>query len=69
MTLLRPRGAWASFQARATDYNWWQGNLRCLTDFLALAGFREIRRTAFYKLRAQGDQARWHVALSARRPS
>jgi SAM-dependent methyltransferase len=69
MTLLRPRAAWASFQARATDYNWWQGNLRCLTDFLALAGFGEIRRTAFYKLKARGDQARWHVALSARRAS
>jgi SAM-dependent methyltransferase len=69
LTLLRPRTAWASLQARGTDYNWWRGNLRCLTDYLALAGFEQIRRLATYKLKAGGDQARWHMALSARRPS
>jgi SAM-dependent methyltransferase len=69
LSILRPRAAWASFQARGTDFNWWRGNLRCLVDFVALAGFEQIERVAFYKLKAAGDQARWHVALSARRPS
>jgi SAM-dependent methyltransferase len=68
LTLVRPRAAWASFQARGTDYNWWQGNLRCLLDWLALAGFTGVRRRFFYKLRATKDQARWHVALEATRP-
>lgn len=69
LSILRPRAAWASLQARGTDYNWWRGNLRCLVDFLALAGFEDVKRVAIYKLRAGRDQARWHVALSARRPS
>lgn len=69
LSLLRPRAAWASLQARGTDFNWWRGNLRCLTDYLALAGFQDARRVAVYKLRAHGAQARWHVALSARRPA
>jgi len=67
LTLLRPRAAWASLQALGTDFNWWRGNLRCLVDYLALAGFDEIRRVAVYKLKASRHQARWHVALSARR--
>jgi tRNA (mo5U34)-methyltransferase len=65
LTLLRPRAAWASFQARGTDYNWWQGNLQALRDWIVLAGFREPRRVALYKLKARGPQARWHVALEA----
>jgi hypothetical protein len=65
LTLLRPRAAWASFQARGSDYNWWQGNYRCLLDWLALAGFQAPHRRTVYKLRALGLQARWHVALEA----
>lgn len=69
LSILRPRAAWASLQARGTDYNWWRGNLRCLFDYLALAGFEGAKRVAIYKLRAGGDQARWHVALTAQRGS
>jgi tRNA (mo5U34)-methyltransferase len=68
LSILRPRAASASLQARGSDFNWWRGNLRCLLDFLALAGLEQSRREAIYKLKAAGDQARWHVALSARRP-
>ena len=65
LTLLRPRNAWASFQARGSTYNWWQANYRCLLDWLALAGFRGARRRLIYKLDAAGQQARWHVAFEA----
>ena len=67
LTLLRPRTAWASFQARATDFNWWEGNLRCLEDWLALAGFARPHRRRFFRLRAARPQRRWHVVLEARR--
>jgi SAM-dependent methyltransferase len=68
LTLLRPRAAWASFQARGTDYNWWNGNYRCLRDWLALAGFSAPRRKLVYRLQARrAPQARWHVALEAAR--
>jgi SAM-dependent methyltransferase len=67
LTVLRPRAAWASFQARGTNYNWWKGNYRCLLDWLALAGFSTPRRRLVYRLRARGPQARWHVALEATR--
>jgi SAM-dependent methyltransferase len=69
LSILRPRAAWASLQARGTDYNWWRGNLRCLIDYLALAGFDRTRRIAIYKLKAGRYQARWHVALTAQRPA
>jgi tRNA (mo5U34)-methyltransferase len=66
LTLLRPRTAWASFQARATDFNWWEGNLRCLEDWLALAGFARPRRRRFFRVRAADRlQRRWHVVLEA----
>jgi tRNA (mo5U34)-methyltransferase len=68
LAVLRPRKAWASFQARGSTYNWWQANYRCLLDWLALAGFGEVRRKLFYKLTARGLQARWHVAFEARLP-
>ena len=63
LSLLRRRSAWASFQARGTDFNWWQGNYRCLVDWIILAGFAPPRRKLVYRLRARGPQARWHVAL------
>jgi tRNA (mo5U34)-methyltransferase len=66
LTLLRPRAAWASFQARGSNYNWWQANYRCLCDWIALAGFAAFERRLVYKLDARGLQARWHVAFEAR---
>jgi SAM-dependent methyltransferase len=67
LSLLRPRTAWASFQARGTDFNWWQGNYRCLVDWIVLAGFAPPRRKLVYRLTARRPQARWHVAFEARR--
>lgn len=63
LSLLRPRSAWASFQARGTDFNWWQGNYRCLVDWIVLAGFAPPSRKLVYRLQARRPQARWHVAL------
>jgi len=65
LSLLRPRNAWASFQARGTDFNWWQGNYRCLVDWIVLAGFASPRRKLVYRVRARRTQARWHVAFEA----
>jgi hypothetical protein len=67
LTLLRPRRAAGSFQARATKMNWWEPNLRAHRDWLAVAGFAGIRLRRAYRLKAHGPQARWHVALEARR--
>jgi SAM-dependent methyltransferase len=67
LTLLRPRRAAGSFQARATRMNWWEPNLRALRDWLALAGFAHSRLRRVYKLDAHGAQARWHVAIESRR--
>jgi SAM-dependent methyltransferase len=66
LSVLRPRSAWASFQARGTDFNWWQGNYRCLVDWIVLAGFAPPRRRLVYRLRARRPQARWHVAFESR---
>ena len=63
LTVLRPRRAAGSFQARGTKMNWWEPNLRAHRDWLAVAGFRGIRVRRFYRLRAHGHQARWHLAL------
>lgn len=68
LTLLRPRRAAGSFQARATKMNWWEPNLRAHRDWLAVAGFRGIRIRRLYRLKAHGPQARWHLALEATRP-
>jgi hypothetical protein len=67
LTLVRPRRAAASFQARGTKMNWWEPNFRALQDWLALAGFAETRLRHVYRLDADGPQARWHVALESRR--
>ena len=67
LTLLRPRRAAGSFQARATAMSWWEPNLRCLQDWLALGGFASVRIRHVYRLKAVGPQARWHVALEAHR--
>jgi hypothetical protein len=69
LTALHPRKASASFQARSTDFNWWEANLRCLEDWLALAGFEAPHRRHFFRLRAAKPQDRWHVVLEARRGS
>jgi SAM-dependent methyltransferase len=65
LTVLRPRRAAGSFQARATKMNWWEPNLRALQDWLAVAGFASSRVRRIYKLRAHGPQARWHVAIES----
>jgi SAM-dependent methyltransferase len=65
LTLLRPRRAAGSFQARATTMCWWEPNLRALRDWLALAGFARSRVRHVYRLKAHGPQARWHVALES----
>jgi tRNA (mo5U34)-methyltransferase len=67
LTLLRPRRAAGSFQARATKMNWWEPNLRALRDWFAVAGFARVRVRRVYRLKAHGPQARWHVAVEARR--
>jgi hypothetical protein len=67
LTVLRPRRAAGSFQARATKMNWWEPNLRALRDWLALSGFAASRIRHVYRLRADGPQAKWHVALESRR--
>jgi SAM-dependent methyltransferase len=67
LTVLRPRRAAGSFQARATKMNWWEPNLRALHDWLATAGFARSRLRRVYRLDAHGHQARWHVALEAER--
>jgi len=65
LTLLRPRRAAGSFQARATKMNWWEPNLRALQDWLAIAGFASSRIRRVYRLDARGPQAKWHVALES----
>jgi SAM-dependent methyltransferase len=65
LTLLRPRRAAGSFQAAATDFNWWLPNLSCLRDWLRLAGFGAPRRRAFFRLQAVRPMRQWYVALEA----
>lgn len=65
LTLLRPRSASASLQALSTTFNWWVANARCLRDWLTLAGFARIERRSVFRLKADGPQRRWHVALEA----
>ena len=67
LTLSRPRRAAASFQARGTNYNWWEPNLTCYRDWLALAGFDPPHRRTLFRLKAAvKGQARMHVALEVR---
>jgi SAM-dependent methyltransferase len=65
LTLLRPRRAAGSFQARATKMNWWEPNYRALQDWLAIAGFASTRLRRVYRLNAHGPQAKWHVAVES----
>ncbi len=67
LTLLSPRRPVAAFRAGATRMNWWEANVRGVIDWLRVAGFRGARTRRVYRLRAAGPQARWHVALEARR--
>lgn len=66
LSLLRPRRAAASMRAARTDFDWWVGNLACLRDWLALAGFRDVRRRRLFRIRARRPMRQWHVALEAR---
>jgi SAM-dependent methyltransferase len=65
LTVLRPRRAAASMQARVTDFNWWVANARCLRDWLELAGFERIERRHVFRLKAPRPQGKWHVAYEA----
>jgi tRNA (mo5U34)-methyltransferase len=65
LTLMRPGRAAGSFQAAATDYNWWLPNLACLRDWLRLAGFGDPRRRATFRLRAVRPMRQWYVALES----
>jgi SAM-dependent methyltransferase len=67
LSILRPRRAAGSFQARATKMNWWEPNVRALQDWLAVAGFERSRLRRIYRLDARGHQAKWHVAIESTR--
>lgn len=66
LSVLRPRRPSAEYQSNFTNYNWWHANTACLKAWLIHAGFTEIRRVKFFKLKARRLQDNWHLALEAR---
>jgi SAM-dependent methyltransferase len=64
-SLLHPRRAIATFEARRSAMNWWEPNIRALLEWQRTAGFARSRIRRVYRLKAAGAQARWHVAIEA----
>jgi SAM-dependent methyltransferase len=69
LTVLRPRTPSARLRAGTTLFDWWVGNLACLHDYLAVAGFEAIRRRGVFRPRAVRHMRQWYAAVEGRRGS
>jgi len=67
-TVLAPRRAMARFQTVETPFNWWVPNLVALRDWLATAGWTDVRRHGIHKPPAKAEMHDRYVHLTARRP-
>ena len=71
LTIAHRRMPVAKFDAKATHFNWWEGNPACLAAWLELAGFESPHRRRRYRLTTRTNRGLgrglWHLALEARR--
>ena len=66
LSIVRRRQAAAILRAARTDYDWWVPNLRCLQDWLALAGFEDRKRVGVFRIGTVGNVKQWHAAIESR---
>jgi hypothetical protein len=66
-TLRLPRRPAASFQAAATDFNWWVPNLAGIHAWLRAASFEDIRRLAIVRPPSERRMRQFYAVYSARR--
>ena len=66
MTLRSPRRPAASFQAAASDFNWWVPNLAGVHAWLQAAGFVDIRRTTIVRAPATRRMRQFCAGFLAR---
>lgn len=68
LTLASPRRPAASFQAHASDFNWWVPNLAGIAAWLRTARFEDVRRVAIVRAPADRRMRQMQAGVSARRP-
>jgi SAM-dependent methyltransferase len=66
MTLRAPRRPAASFQAAATNFNWWVPNLAGIAGWLRAAGFVDIRRLGIVRPPSKQRMRMFSAGFSAR---
>ena len=67
-TLLSPRRPLGSFNAHATEFNWWYPNLACLKAWPWAAGFTDVRLRRLVRPDAVPAMRGWHAVIESRRP-